>query len=335
MAEESLTPLPLLLYAKPSVRLELFAKKIKFCCQVCNFKDSSADTKRKELKRIYLNECIDFIKDRRGVLIEPIYAMVFALVAHNAFRSLPAHKKPYDPEDDDQVTEITWPHLQLVYAFFIKVLEAPDFQPSTAKKFIDPAFVTKIIEMFATDDENERDCLKTTLHRIYAKFLGMRAYIRKEISNKCLELIYGTLYFPGITEILEVLGSIINGFACPIKVEHIQFLNHVLLPLHSLPKLQHFHAQLVYCVVQYFEKDPTLAEEFVKKFLKRWPKTSSSKEVLFLDELEELIDVIQPIEFIKIEEVVFRQLARCIKSEQAQVGATLFFKERGPSARPH
>ena len=320
MGEENLAPLPLLLYAKPSARLELFAKKIKFCCQLCNFNDLGADLKRKELKRIYLNECIEFIKDRRGVLIEPIYAMVFALFAHNVFRPLPPHSKVYDPEEDESVNDVTWPHLQLVYAFFIKVLESQDFQPSTAKKFIDHSFVSRVIDMFSSDDESERDCLKTTLHRIYAKFLGMRAFIRKEISHKCLELIYGTLYFPGITEILEVLGSIINGFACPIKAEHIQFLNHILLPLHSLPKLQHFHAQLVYCVVQYFEKDPTLAERFIKQFIKRWPKTASSKEVLFLDELEELIDVIQPSEFIKVQELVFRQIAKCIKSEQSQVG---------------
>ena len=320
MGEENLTPLPLLLYAKPSARLELFAKKIKFCCQLCNFTEPASDFKRKELKRIYLNECIEFIKDRKGVLIEPIYAMVFALFAHNIFRTLPIHQKPYDPDDEEPFLEPTWPHLQLVYAFFIKVLESQDFQPSAAKKFIDHAFVNRIIDMFATDDDNERDCLKTTLHRVYAKFLGMRSFIRKEIKHRCLELIYGTIYLPGITEILEVLGSIINGFACPIKAEHIRFLYKVLLPLHSLPKIQHFHAQLVYCIVQYFEKDPKLAEDFIRKFLQRWPKTSSNKEILFLDELEELIDIIKPAEFVKVQEIVFRQLSKCIRNEQAQVG---------------
>ena len=323
MGDETLTPLPLLVYAKPAARLELFAKKIKFCCQVCDFNSPTADVKRKELKRIYLNECVEFIKDRKGVLIEPIYAMVFALFAHNVFRQLQVRNKLYDPEDDEQISEPSWPHVQLVYAFFIKVLESPEFQPSTAKKFIDHAFVTRVIDMFATDDENERDCLKTTLHRIYAKFLGMRAFIRKEISNKCLDLIYGTIYFPGVTEILEVLGSIINGFATPIKGEHVQFLFQILLPLHSLPKLQHFHAQLVYCVVQYFEKDPALAEKFIIKFLKHWPKTASGKEILFLDELEELIDVIQPADFVKVQEPVFQKIAQCIRNEHSQVGAKI------------
>ena len=38
----------------------------------------------------------------------------------------------------------------------------------------------------------------------------------------------------GVAELLEILGSIINGFALPIKPEHRQFLAKVLLPLHMV-----------------------------------------------------------------------------------------------------
>ena len=33
----------------------------------------------------------------------------------------------------------------------------------------------------------------------------------------------------GIAELLEILGSIINGFALPLKEEHKNFLNKVLM----------------------------------------------------------------------------------------------------------
>ena len=39
--------------------------------------------------------------------------------------------------------------------------------------------------------------------------------------------------FNGIAELLEILGSIINGFALPLKAEHKQYLHRVLLPLHK------------------------------------------------------------------------------------------------------
>ena len=35
----------------------------------------------------------------------------------------------------------------------------------------------------------ERDFLKTVLHRIYGKFLGLRAFIRKQINNFFLGLV--------------------------------------------------------------------------------------------------------------------------------------------------
>jgi len=72
------------------------------------------------------------------------------------------------------------------------------------------------------------------LHRIYGKFLGLRAFIRKQINNIFLRFIYETEHFNGVGELLEILGSIINGFALPLKMEHKQFLVKVLIPLHKV-----------------------------------------------------------------------------------------------------
>ena len=41
----------------------------------------------------------------------------------------------------------------------------------------------QLLELFDSEDPRERDFLKTTLHRIYGKFLGLRAHIRKQINN--------------------------------------------------------------------------------------------------------------------------------------------------------
>lgn len=54
------------------------------------------------------------------------------------------------------------------------------------------------------------------------------------ISLYCyFRFVYETEHFNGVGELLEILGSIINGFALPLKVEHKQFLvkvrNYILL----------------------------------------------------------------------------------------------------------
>lgn len=73
--------------------------------------------------------------------------------------------------------------------------------------------------------------------------------------------IYETERHNGVAELLEILGSIINGFALPLKDEHKTFLLKVLLPLHKVRSLSVYHPQLAYCVVQFLEKDPTLTEQ--------------------------------------------------------------------------
>jgi serine/threonine-protein phosphatase 2A regulatory subunit B' len=173
--------------------------------------------------------------------------------------------------------------------------------------------------LFDSEDPRERDFLKTTLHRIYGKFLNLRAFIRRSINNVFFQFVYETERHNGIAELLEILGSIINGFALPLKEEHKTFLTRALIPLHKVKGLALYHPQLAYCVVQFLEKDASLTQEVVNGLLKYWPKVSSPKEVMFLNEVEEILDVIEPAEFQKVMVKLFTQLSRCVSSQHFQV----------------
>lgn len=110
------------------------------------------------------------------------------------------------------------------------------------------------------------------------------------------------------------------------------------MPLHKVKSLSVYHPQLAYCVVQFLEKDPSLTEQVpfnccclfvlytnhfylqvIKSLLKYWPKVHSPKEVMFLNELEEILDVIEPAEFQKVMCPLFKQLAKCVSSPHFQV----------------
>lgn len=241
----------------------------------------------------------------------------------NLFRSIPPPVNPtgeaFDPEEDEPVLELAWPHLQIVYEFFLRFVENPDFEANLAKRYIDQRFVLNLLELFDSEDPRERDFLKTTLHRIYGKFLNLRAFIRRSINNVFYNFIYESERHNGIAELLEILGSIINGFALPLKEEHKTFLTRVLIPLHKVKSLQLYHPQLAYCVVQFLEKDPTLGKDVMLGLLRYWPKINSTKEVMFLNEVEEILDVTDPAEFQKIQIPLFQQIARCINSQHFQV----------------
>ncbi|CDY35507.1 BnaA01g24050D [Brassica napus] len=93
----------------------------------------------------------------------------------------------------------------------------------------------------------------------------------------------------------NIFYSIINVFALPMKEEHNLFLIRVLIPLHKPKPIGVYHQQLTYCVVQFVEKDYRLADTVIRGLLKFWPVTNCTKEVLFLGELEEVLEATQPV----------------------------------------
>eukprot|EP01135_Chromosphaera_perkinsii_P008444 Nk52_evm12s1360 gene=Nk52_evmTU12s1360 len=307
----------------PNERQDVFIRKLRECCTTFDFTDALIDLKGKEVKRAMLNEMVEYVSNNRNVITEPIYGEAVHMFAGNLFRTLPPSSNPtgdaYDPEEDEPVLEAAWPHLQIVYEFFLRFLESSDFQPNLAKKYIDQSFVFQLLELFDSEDPRERDFLKTTLHRIYGKFLTLRAFIRRSINNIFYQFMYETQRHNGIAELLEILGSIINGFAIPLKDEHKIFLLKILIPLHKVKSLTLYHPQLAYCVVQFLEKDPALTEPVVLGLMKFWPKTDSPKEVMFLNEVEEILDVIEPSEFQKIIGPLFARLAKCVSCPHFQV----------------
>ncbi|CEJ03104.1 Putative Protein phosphatase 2A regulatory B subunit [Rhizopus microsporus] len=306
--------LPSLKETLPAKRTELFIKKLAQCQVIFDFNDPDSNLKGKEIKRQALQDMLEFVATTKGAITDVIYPEVVKMVSVNLFRTIPPpavdKEEGYDPEEDEPILEASWPHLQLVYEFFLRFVESPDFN---------------LLELFDSEDPRERDFLKTTLHRLYGKFLGLRAFIRKSINNLFFQFIYETERFNGIAELLEILGSIINGFALPLKEEHKTFLRRVLMPLHKPPSLVMYHAQLTYCVVQFLEKDPSLTKEVVDNLLRYWPKINSAKEVMFISTIEEILDICDNNEFQKIKIPVFQKIAQCVASTHFQIAERALF----------
>jgi len=311
-----------------TARQDLFIKKLRLCSQPMDFSEAS-DVRDKEIKRLNLLEIMDYINNTKNVFNEATFGEITEMISANLFRGLAPSQTPanvqYDPEEDEPVLEASWPHLQYVYEFLLRFVVSNETDPKVVKKYIDTQFLVRLLDLFDSEDPRERDYLKTILHRIYGKFMPYRAFIRKAINNIFYRFIYETERHNGIAELLEILGSIINGFALPLKEEHKQFLMKALLPLHKVRYVNLYHQQLSYCVTQFVEKDPKLAIQVIESILAFWPMTYSPKEVLFLNEAEEILEMIQASEFEKIMAPLFKQIARCIGSPHFQVAERALF----------
>ncbi|KAJ8899763.1 hypothetical protein K2173_019463 [Erythroxylum novogranatense] len=328
---QAVEPLPMFRDVPASERQNLFLRKLQICCFQFDFSDTLKSAREKEIKRQTLLELVDFIQSGSGKISEVCQEEMIRMVAVNIFRCLPpaphenTGQEAADPEEDEPTLEPSWPHLQLVYELLLRYVVSSDTDAKVAKRYIDHSFVLKLLDLFDTEDPREREFLKTVLHRIYGKFMVHRPFIRKAINNIFYGFIYETQRHSGIGELLEILGSIINGFALPMKEEHKLFLVRALIPLHKPKQVSLYHQQLSYCIVQFVEKDYKLADTVIRGMLKFWPVTNCQKEVLFLGELEEVLEATQSAEFQRCMVLLFRQIARCLTSSHFQVAERALF----------
>eukprot|EP00977_Amphora_coffeiformis_P014115 scaffold3856_cov169-Amphora_coffeaeformis.AAC.1 len=317
----ALKDLPALRDAPPTKREELFVMKLKLCSVIFSFDDPTADKRGKDMKRQTLLELVDYVNTPAGqkIFTESVMGDLMAMVSANVCRALPPATDDFDPEEDEPVLEPAWPHLQVAYEFFLRFIVSSEVNAKAAKKYVDQKFCLQLVELFDSEDPRERDYLKTILHRIYGKFMSHRSFIRRAISNVFYRFVYETERHNGIGELLEILGSIINGFAIPLKKEHLQFLVRALIPLHKPKCVALYHQQLSYCIIQYVEKDADTATPILNGFFKCWPWSCSGKQVMFLNELEEILELLGADQLAQVSTMLFTNLARCLDSDHFQV----------------
>jgi len=234
-------------------------------------------------------------------------------------------REDFDPDEDEPALEPAWPHLQVVYEFLLRFVVSTEVKAKVAKRYLDQVFCSHLVELFDSEDPRERDYLKTILHRVYGKFMSHRAYIRRSISHIFSRFVFEKPQHNGVAELLEILGSIINGFAMPLKPEHVRFLTHSLIPLHRPACLVLYHQQLSYCVTQYVEKDPNTGISIVAGLCKIWPWQNSSKQVQLLNEFEEILEFLGHEQLEAVMQPLCRTLARCVGSEHFQVAERALF----------
>lgn len=123
-----------------------------------------------------------------------------------------------------------------------------------------------------------------------------------------------------------------------------QFLEKALLPLHKPKCVAIYHQQLSYCIIQYVEKDPETAITILQGLVKYWPWSCSSKqvgrrraglavggilrvrvcvcvmmnEVLFLNELEEILELLGQDQLMQVQPATARQAGR--RDDQSRLG---------------
>uniref|UniRef100_A0A9I9CJH8 Uncharacterized protein n=1 Tax=Cucumis melo TaxID=3656 RepID=A0A9I9CJH8_CUCME len=201
----------------------LFVSKLNYCCEVFDLNDME----KQDLKRQMLIDVVDFVTSGSAKFTETAISSVCKLCAANLFRVFPPKSRSTstggETEDEEPIFDPAWSHLQNVYDLLLHFVSSNSLDAKVAKKYLDHSFILRLLDLFDSDDPRERDCLKTILHRVYGKFMIHRPFIRKAISNVMYRFVFETERHNGIAELLEIFGSVITGFALPLKEEHKTF----------------------------------------------------------------------------------------------------------------
>jgi len=250
------------------------------------------------------------------------------MIRANAFRTqLHKDRTPMDlldGDDDEPLLEPTWPHLELVYELLLKIVQTKDLDIAALQGAgFDKGFVTVLVDLMESDDPREREMLKNILLKIFSKLSNFRSTVRRGIQSFCQRAV--TLEVTeapqcGLCELLEIFGQrIVGSFNTPLRKEHRDVLSEVLLPLYKLDFLSFFYSQLKEVVRSFCKKEPALTKAVASALLRYWPQCASSKQTIFLGELEDMIHQMPTQEFKSIAVKVSQRLAQCCTSPHSEV----------------
>lgn len=295
------------------------------CCSfIYTFNNPQESPSQQDLKRLKLIQLLSIIKCSKTGFNREVLSSIFSMLSANLFRPLPPSNSSLIcilPDDDDELVatpSAAWSHLQIVFDILHRLLMKTD--PKELREYIDHSFLVNLLSLFQSEDPRERESLKNVYHQIYSKFTFYRSFMRKAMNDVFLHYIFeGDQRHCGIGDLLEIWGSIINGFTVPLKEEHKLFLTRVLIPLHKPKAMQAYHRQLAYCVSQFVQKEAALGGTVVRGILRYWPVTNCQKEVLLIGELEDVVENIDPEHYRAVSLPLCAQITKCLNSWNSQV----------------
>lgn len=304
-------------------------KKVNLAKTTFDYSDENKDTKLKSERIAAINELIEMLNDQKLVtsMFIPQMDLLMEMITKNIFRPLPCLKRnninlgmsDTGIDNDEQESDPSWPHIRGIYEIFLQLIVNEACDVKTLKSYITPNFISEFLQLFDSEETEERDFLKNILHKLYAKLVPRRRMIRKAITDCFQVLIHDIHKFNGASELLDILASIISGFAVPLREEHVIFFKNIIIPLHKVQTSNLYFDNLIRCSMLFLTKDSSLAILLLDGILKYWPFANFMKETLFLQELPEVL------EFCDLEKIksliprLFKRIVRCVSGSHLQV----------------
>lgn len=299
----------------------VFAQKCKECCKICDFSIKIKDVEAKKHKAYLLHHIIDvFDSPATAHYIMPTNISKFlSMVLTNISRPLP-NIKPASPFDFDDVTkDLAWPHLSLVYETLLTLLST-----TITFTFDNIPLIVALITNSCSPDSNERLIVRDCLSSLYAKCPETKEPIMRLMKNQFLTQ-------NCTTELLEFFVTIIDEIQFPMPVDFEQIYLDYFIVLHSSPVFLKFCKAFFTCINHIIRVNVSLLEPTIRYITQHWPCSTIRKQLIFLSELEGLVNNYNQAVTKDIAEIVFRQLSELVNQPNIDLSETTINIILGPA----
>lgn len=243
----------------------------------------------------------------------------------------------YGPLFELLVACLRWPKPQsetlLVQTIFLQLVQMPEFKCDEAVPNVTEELVqTLMLRIDGTAPVEEWHTLGDILHWLYDRFSFTRASLRGLMGQTLRKFSRFSHKGVAVAPVLQVLGHIISGFkGISLSRLHRSLLFELVLPLHGpndwlswdrqTPLIASYHKELVFCVMKFLDKQPSLVVRCLETIFTHFPQArdaSTPKEVLLLHEIGKLFKYLDRAGFSEILPQLTRIMVRFVGSQNAQ-----------------
>lgn len=315
----SLPPLPVTVSPET---ISLIEQKLTLCCTMCDFTDNDVDKQAKSIKANALKELANIfcsptnIKDLSPEMIDKFFDMIMT----NAFRGRPPIPRKYLYWNDEPImTDNAWPHLALVY----RLLNGyRDIQPKDAR-FGDWSWLRQWTPLFAAADMKERDEVLKFCSGCIQNFPEHETRFFDELAFLLVEYREGRSDPFCVTPSLKYLFERMKANEAKMKY-YTDFVTRFVVPLVACPHVSSFYWILTQIFDAVIEADENMAPVYLRGVLRCWPESKPSKQILFINLINFLVQRLNPSVFEEETRPVFHLYARCAMSCHAKVADASF-----------
>lgn len=279
-------------------------------------KDDDLDAPAKKAKLKAFDEILHLINQKSFVPFEaPIVMQIMDTLAANLFVTFPpifeppfylVKSKPLWKERPPEVLHDPlpgWIHREKAYTLFLRLLQrcVESVQHGPMKRILSECitdrFLRRLLDLYMSPDNREREMLTNILLTLYVHFTGLRVVLQTAIKDVLCRFVSERLWTEhrAATEIASTVNlsaEIVNmqgfGFGYHQKSTRTEvFLAKVVLPLYQADAecVSRYSQQLFSLVNRCVFKQPALVQLTVTSLLRSWPRQCTFKQGIFLNQL--------------------------------------------------